>query len=326
MARTQIATDNFNRSSLGTSDWAQMNVGLAGEVQIDSSIRIKGQYGTQAVDQKPTARWIGAGTFDDDQYASVKMLGAPAGGSQAAIGAIVRASGSAGTRTFYEFFVDGLASNYNTTLSKWVNGTRTVLHTSTGVTWAANDLISIEVEGTTVRGCKNGVALGGSFTVTDSDISTGAPGVVVASSGIFGDDWEAGDITAPVSSMSGDGALSAFEASGTMSLAGTSEIGGDGAMSALTASGGVIGAVGTIVSPVLKNNTGTILASVTGIVANVYHQTTGALVVRKTGLSSDADGIVTIADTAIAVGTTYAYELDLTAASLGRRLPTKVAT
>lgn len=326
MARTQIATDDFNRASLGTSDWAQMNTGLAGDVQTDSSIRIKGQYGTQPTDQKPTARWIGAGTFSNDQYSSLRLTAGPAGGSQAAVGVAVRASGSAGTRTFYEFFVDGLASNYNTTLSKWVNGTRTVLHTSTGVSWASNDLISIEVEGTQVRGCKNGTPLGGSFTLTDASISSGAPGVVAASNGFNGDDWEGGDVTAPASAMSGDGVLSNLEASGTMSEAGASEIGGDGALSVMSAGGGVIGAIGTIVSPVLKNNAGTVLANVTNIVANIYHQTTGALILRKTGLASDADGIVTISDTAIATGTTYAYELDLTAASLGRRLPTKVAT
>lgn len=82
---------------------------------------------------------------------------------------------------------------------------------------------------------------------------------------------------------------------------------------------------GTITSLVLKNNTGTVLASVTGIVANVYNATTGALVVRKTGLSSNGSGIVTITDALIIPATTYAYELDLSATSQGRRLPTETA-
>ena len=84
-------------------------------------------------------------------------------------------------------------------------------------------------------------------------------------------------------------------------------------------------APGVITTPVLKNNTGTILASVSGIVANIYHPTTGTLVVRKTGLSSNGSGIVTIRDVLLDAGTTYAYELDLSATSQGRRLPTAVA-
>jgi hypothetical protein len=64
---------------------------------------------------------------------------------------------------------------------------------------------------------------------------------------------------------------------------------------------------------------------VSGIVANIYHPTTGALVVRKTGLTSNGSGIVTITDVLLAGGTTYAYELDLSASSQGRRLPTGVA-
>lgn len=49
------------------------------------------------------------------------------------------------------------------------------------------------------------------------------------------------------------------------------------------------------------------------------------LVVRKTGLSSDGSGIVTITDALLVPGTSYVYEIDLSAASLGRRLPVGVA-
>ncbi len=195
MARTSIATDNFNRASLGTTDWSQMNTGAAGDVQIDSSIRVKGQYSTQPTDQKATVRWIGAGSFTNDQYASIKIVLAPSPPGNP-VGVCVRASGSASTRTFYEAFVDGNVGTQTTSLNKWVSGTRTVLYTDTAITWAANDLISLEAEGTTLRVCKNGTAVGGSWTLTDSSISTGAPGVVVSGSGIFGDDWEGGNIAA----------------------------------------------------------------------------------------------------------------------------------
>lgn len=195
MARTSIATDNFNRASLGTTDWSQMNTGAAGDVQIDSSIRVKGQYSTQATDQKATARWIGAGSFTNDQYASVKLVNAPTSGSPGnTAGVCVRASGSAGTKTFYEAFVEANVTSPPTSLSKWVSGTRTVLYSDTAITWAANDLLSLEVEGTTLRVCKNGTAIGGSWTVTDSSIATGVPGVVMSGVYIYGDDWEGGNI------------------------------------------------------------------------------------------------------------------------------------
>lgn len=81
--------------------------------------------------------------------------------------------------------------------------------------------------------------------------------------------------------------------------------------------------LGTIVTPVLKNNTGTVLANETGVVVNVYHSTTGALVLQKTGLTSSALGVVTVTDDALEAGTTYAYEVVLS--SNGRRLPTAEA-
>lgn len=77
---------------------------------------------------------------------------------------------------------------------------------------------------------------------------------------------------------------------------------------------------GTLVTPVLKNNTGTILASETGITVNVYNATTGALVLHKTGQTSDGSGVVTVIDAALTPATTYAYEVVLSGGA--RRLPT----
>lgn len=72
-------------------------------------------------------------------------------------------------------------------------------------------------------------------------------------------------------------------------------------------------------TPVLKNNAGTILASETGVTVNIYNSSTGALVVSKTGLTSSAGGIVTVTDPALVNGTSYAYEVILSAGR--RRLP-----
>lgn len=81
---------------------------------------------------------------------------------------------------------------------------------------------------------------------------------------------------------------------------------------------------GGILTPPLKNNTGTLLANLSGVAVNVYSATTGVLVVRKTGLVSNALGVVTISDPALVAGTAYAYEV-VTPAN-GRRLPVGTAT
>ncbi len=112
----------------------------------------------------------------------------------------------------------------------------------------------------------------------------------------------------------------------TISVSGAPAVlSGAAVLEGITAGGNIGVGSGTLTTPVLKNNTGTILASVSGIVANIYHPTTGALVVRKTGLTSNGAGIVTISDALLVTGTTYVYELDLSASSQGRRLPTGVA-
>lgn len=130
----------------------------------------------------------------------------------------------------------------------------------------------------------------------------------------------------PPSALSGGATLGDVTASGGMGPEPASEISGGATLGDLTASGSMGMAPGVITTPVLKNNTGTILAGVANVVANVYHPTTGVLIVRKTGLSSDGSGIVTITDAALVPGTTYAYEIDLSATTQGRRLPTGVAS
>lgn len=72
----------------------------------------------------------------------------------------------------------------------------------------------------------------------------------------------------------------------------------------------------------LRNNTGQVLASATGVVVNIWHPTTGALIARLTGLSSDALGYVTASSLYLSAGQSVVFEPDLTAAGLGRRLPT----
>ena len=123
--------------------------------------------------------------------------------------------------------------------------------------------------------------------------------------------------------LSGTAVFDGIAADGGM-VSVSSSLAGEAIFAGILADGGMGLAPGVITTPALKNNTGTILASVVNIVANIYNPSTGALVVRKTGLSSNGSGIVTISDVLLVPGTSYVYELDLSASTQGRRLPVGV--
>jgi len=148
---------------------------------------------------------------------------------------------------------------------------------------------------------------------------------VASGTAVLADITPSGTLSVIESDVTGSVTLDNITPTGSITPA-TADASGTATLDDITPTGTLSQASGIITSPVLKNNEGTILASVSGVVANVYNQTTGALVVRKTGLSSNGSGIVTFTDILIVPGTTYAYELDLSATSQGRRLPTGVAT
>ena len=122
-------------------------------------------------------------------------------------------------------------------------------------------------------------------------------------------------LTAPTGSATGTGGATNGTGTGTLqSIILTAPAG--------TATGTLAGA-GTITTPVMKNNTGTVLANETGVIVNVYNASTGVLSVQKTGQTSNASGVVTISDALIVPATTYAYEVVLTGSR--RILPTASA-
>jgi len=193
MARTAIATDNFNRADapgLGPN-WG--NVGQfatsSGVMRINASINIYGGGGGPSA-----ARWVGAGAFTADQYSSLVLTGT--GTDFSYVGVIARASADQdAARDYYLYRMRGIFGT--TDLVKCVNGVETTLSaTPATLTWVDGDRIEIECEGTTIRGLQNGVVR---HTATDSSLTTGAPGVFGAHVSVvppFGDDWEGGNITA----------------------------------------------------------------------------------------------------------------------------------
>lgn len=194
--RTSIATDNFNRAgpALGT-DWATLNNLAGNDMEIVASLRVTGiSSGTS----RAAARWVGAGSFTDDQYSGLKITALGFITGDYSIGVICRASADTDTaRDFYEVLVleDSSGPNYTTQVNKVVNGTRTALNSASRA-WAVNDRVECEAEGTTIRGLKTGVAF---FTVTDSAITTGKPGIAGSSDATdghaTGDDWDGGNLT-----------------------------------------------------------------------------------------------------------------------------------
>lgn len=208
MARALIASDNFNRASLG-SNWANLVSSAAGNITINASTTITGEFGAQPTNQIGAARWVGAGSITDDQYSSLVIVAVAAYSSSVRIGVIARASsGTEAARDYYQFSIRGdSATTPLTTLSKWVNGVETVLNEA-ALAWTAGDRIEIECEGTTIRACKNGTPLGGAWTVTDSSIATGLPGVAASTGGgnFRGDDWEGGNVTSAAGTLTFQGA------------------------------------------------------------------------------------------------------------------------
>lgn len=204
MPRTTIAQDAFTAPPLSASNWAQLNVAIAGNLQVTTAGRATGQFGAQGTYGRAAARWVGAGSFTAAQYSEVPLFGANANTSTIdGAGVIVRASADAGgARDYYEAYVTPSPS-VATYIAKWVNGTRTELATGTTVAWANGDLLGLEVEEvtgtTTLHLTKNGTRVGGAWTVTDTSspiTAAGAPGLSVAGSSCYAGGWEGGNVTA----------------------------------------------------------------------------------------------------------------------------------
>jgi hypothetical protein len=158
---------------------------------------------------------------------------------------------------------------------------------------------------------------------TDATITTDATGISRPQG--TNPDIGAWEYTAPASGITGNVTADDAVAAGSFVSVSSGLSGNITADNAVAA--GVLGQLpGVLTTPPIKNNTGsTLLASVTGIAVNVYSASTGLFVTRQTGLTSNSSGTVTITDASLTPGASYAYEIDLSAAGLGRRLPVGVA-
>ena len=197
MARTQIATDDFNRAdgNIG-SNWTYIfDIAWTGAGSTISVLSNKARALSEGSHSQIEV-WAGAGSFTTDQYSKATVSGLAQNGDPYRAGVVARCSTDTdANRDYYAYWIkDTGASSKTTELFKVVNGTTTVLDTRS-TTWANGDTVEIECEGTTIRGLKNGVEV---VSVTDSELSAGKPGIAIGgtSSGPFLDDWEGGILSA----------------------------------------------------------------------------------------------------------------------------------
>jgi hypothetical protein len=198
---TALATDDWEAHGNGTTldstaDWQDINSGWGSPTVTDAGDAVvRGSAGNAVLANNGHAVWTGSGSFNDDQWAEVTIL-TNWNSTAFQTGVLVRASTDTGANRDCYFFLVKHDGNVNktTVLGKIVNGTITELH-SAGKAWADGDTLSLEVEGTTLTGFKNGVSLGGSFVQTDSDLSTGNPGIWAGGNdaSTSADDWSAGN-------------------------------------------------------------------------------------------------------------------------------------
>ena len=208
MARTPQATCNFNATLSGT-DWTQLNVAQGNIIATSGPTVVSGDAtntvtGSGNSSGNACARWTGAGTFTENQYASIIIpFIDPQSVENYNVGIICRASAGLSSGLYRNYLVGlSMAANdpggttKSVTLYKVVAQTYTQLNAA-GITFSAGDELSLECEGTTAYACRNGVRLGGAWSGDISDVSAGGlPGVSGAGSAnfIYGDTWEGGNL------------------------------------------------------------------------------------------------------------------------------------
>jgi hypothetical protein len=203
MARTQIASDDFNRANSGDlgANWLSLRPGWATADLTSNTVH------AADTSQEQSERWAGSGTFSDDQYSKLTLATGSRGWdtSDYRIGVIVRAdSATDAGRDFYALMMlndADIGVACTTRIVKMLNGTESTLSTTT-TTWADGDTISLEVVtsggNAVLTAYKNDVAIS-ALNVTDSSspFTTGKPGLYIRGSSTrpVGDNWSGGDVT-----------------------------------------------------------------------------------------------------------------------------------
>jgi hypothetical protein len=295
---TSSILDDFNRPNGGAgANWASLNAAW-GNPQINGN-RITGEAGNTDLMQCTIGRWVGAGGPPADGFVDlVGTTGFANWGAQIGVGKRVSADTGSGIDGYFARVLDNsTGSTRLVSLIKVSNGTIDTLHSAT-IAWADADDIGIETEGSspdpvTVRACKNGVPLGGSFTKVDSTspFYTGAVALILGSNALlFGDAVRVGamvpDIPPTLTSPTGTGGT--LVCSGTVT---TDE--GNGTLYAV--------ATGSATAP-------------TALQVEAGQDHTGAAALRVVSQAVTSTGAQTVPSGAVSAGTRYLHYMHSDAA------------
>lgn len=310
--------------------------------------------GTQAFFSNANATWAvetGIGALADQAVRLATRVSALTTAAFTTVGAVLCSATALSNSNQYRIYLETNNTGLRLTIAKYAGGTTNLVSsTSYAFTPAAGDVIHLEAKrvGNAIEArawlnsdarpatADNSVsATYATAVITDSTYTSGYAGVyfsgastyvpadnVVITDAAGGEDfYYASGATASGATLTGVSTIVPGSASGASSgtasgatLTGTSTI-----------SAGTATAMASLTTRIFHNNTGTVLANQANCALNIYNATTGALVLRVTGQTTTAAGRLVVSNAALVAGTTYAYELDLTAASLGRRLPLKAA-
>lgn len=182
-----LAADDFNRGNGGLgANWTTVFSTFAPAI-------VSNQCNEGTVNQENDAFWS-ARTWPNDQWTQVSVV--VASGSGDYVGTCARTASGSVFSSYVVYVVGPLGASALIEVYKTVSGASTLLASAT-FTVAANDVIRLAVEGTTLRAYQNGVLRHG--PLTDSALASGSAGVAIYNSAgaaqTILDNWQGGDFS-----------------------------------------------------------------------------------------------------------------------------------
>lgn len=221
MARDQIATDAFtysngNLSAVSGGNWGDLSTGGGfGQVAVAGNVvTTNSPFGASS----PAARWIGAGTINEDQYAGVDINLAGWSGSGASYvgGVVLRATADQdGARDYYYAYIEDTfpATSRVVRIGKVINGTDSPLANTTspafgGTSGAVRLTFEAETSGSDVilrvfDGTEEVTPVLSYTDNTGTRLFGGQPGIKDGSGVFTLDNWAAGNLTSATSTQEG---------------------------------------------------------------------------------------------------------------------------
>lgn len=191
---TEVFSDDFNRANeaLETSaNWTQIFATNSSFDVVSNALDFTSTLGAASSLQTATGA-----TLSNDQYGELKIASITNAGGNVVIGVTARdtSTGAGTSRNFYYWSYNHESGNNLLELRTCVGGSFTTIDSS-AQTLAANDVLRIECEGTTIRGKVNGALV---CSGTNSDHTSGDVGIYGyqqdTGSSSTSDDFSCGDM------------------------------------------------------------------------------------------------------------------------------------